>query len=63
MLPVRPSKVKNLLQKNQKYVWYKNGISLAKNRLVGSFQYGATGIKKLIYLNMVEDKKRKELEK
>ena len=63
MLPVRPSKVQNLLKKNQTYVWYQDESFLAENRLVGKFQFGTTGIKKLKHPNMIDDKQWKDLEK
>ena len=40
MLPVRPIKVHNLLQKNYTYVWYQYDLSLADNRLVGDSNLG-----------------------
>ena len=61
--PVRPSKVHNLLQKNQTYVWYQDDISLVEHRLVGPLQFGTTGINKLKYPNMIDEKQWKELEK
>ena len=63
MLQVIPSKVHNLLQKNQTYEWYQNEISLAEHRLVGPFQFGTTEKNKLKYPNMVDEKQRKDLEK
>ena len=63
MLLVRPSKVHNLLQNNQKYMWYQDEILLSKKRLVGPFQFGKTGRKKLKYPNIIDEKQWKELEK
>ena len=63
MWPVRPLQVNDLLNKRQGYLCYQYDISLAENRLVGSFQFGTTGIKKLKYSNMIEDKQWKELDK
>ena len=63
MLPVRPSKVNNLLQDNQTYICYQDDISLTDHRLVGPFQFGTTGINELKYPNMVDKKHWKELEK
>ena len=63
MLPVRPLRVNNLLQKHQKYVWYQDDISLSEYMLIGPLQFGATGRKKLKYPNMTEEKQWKELEK
>ena len=63
MLTVRPSKVQNLLQKNQTYVWYQDDIYLDEHRLVGTFQFETTGRKKLKYPNMIDNKKWKELGK
>ena len=40
-----PVRVKGFLQRYKTYVWYKDDISLAKNRLVGPFQFGITGRK------------------
>ena len=59
MLSVRPSKVHNLLQKNQTYVWYQYDISLAKHSLVGPFQFGSTEINELKYPNMIDNKQWK----
>ena len=63
MLPARPSKVQNLLQKNQTYVWYQDDIYLDEHRLVGTSQFETTGRKKLKYPNMIDDKEWKELGK
>ena len=63
MLSVRPSKLHNLLQKNQTCVWYQDDISLADHRLVGPFQFGTTGRNKLKYPNMIDKQQLKELEK
>ena len=63
MLPVILGKVHNLLKKNQTYVWYQNDISLAKYRLVGPFQFGTTGRKKLKHPDMIDKKQWKVLEK
>ena len=60
MFPVIPIKVHNLLQKNQTYVWYQYDISLAEHRLVGTFQFGTTGRKKLKYPNIIDVKQWKE---
>ena len=59
MLPVRPSKVHNLLQNNQTYMWYQDYISLCDHRLIGPFQFGATGRSKLKYPNMINEKQWK----
>ena len=59
MLSVRPSKVHNLLQKNQTYVWYQDDIYLDEHRLVGTFQFGTTGRKKLKYPNIIDVKQWK----
>ena len=61
IFPVRPSTVKNILQKNQTHVWNQDDISLASNRLVGPFQLGTTGKKKLKHLNIINEKQWKEL--
>ena len=53
MFPVRPLRVNNYLQKYQKYVWYQDEIYLADHRLVGPFQFGETGGKKLKHPNMI----------
>ena len=45
------------------YAWYQYDISLANHRLVGPFQFGTKGRKKLKYPNMISNKNRKELEK
>ena len=45
MLQVIPSQVNNILQKNHTYMWYKDGIYLAENFLVGTFQFETIGIK------------------
>ena len=63
MFPVGPSKVHNLLQKNQTQVWYQDDISLAEHRLVGPIQFGTTGRKKLKYPNMVDVKQWMEFVK
>ena len=63
MLPVRPIKVHNLLQKNQTYVWYQDDISLAKHRLVVPFQFETTRKNKLKYPNIVDKKQWKGLGK
>ena len=39
MLPIIPSKVHNLLQNNQTYVWIQDDIALVDHRLVGPFQF------------------------
>ena len=62
-LPVRPSKVNKLLQKNQKYVWCQDDIYLDEHRVVGPFQFGTTGRKKSKYPNMIDEKQWKELDK
>ena len=59
MFPVIPSKVHKLLQKNQKYVWYQDDISLDEYRLIGTFQLGTTVRKKLKYPNMINEKQWK----
>ena len=56
MLPVRPLRVNDFLNKRQGYVWYQDDISVADNRLVGTFQFGTTGRKILKYPNMINDK-------
>ena len=43
MLPVRPSKLKNILQRNQTYVWHQDDVYLADHRLIGPFQFGTIG--------------------
>ena len=43
MLPVRPLRVNIFLHNYQTYVWYQDDISLAKHRMVGTFQFGTTG--------------------
>ena len=63
MLLVRPSKVHNLLQENQKYVLYQYDISLADHILVATFQFGTTGRNKLKYPNMINEKQWKLLDK
>ena len=63
MLPVRPSKVHNLLQNNHKYFWYQDEISLDDHILVGLFKFGTTVRNKLKYPNMIEEKQWKVLEK
>ena len=63
MLPLIPSKVKTLLQKNHTYVWYQNYISISEHRLVGPFQFGTTGRKILKHPNIINKKQWKELEK
>ena len=47
MLPVTSSKVQNLPQKNNIYMWYQYDISMDEHRLFGQFQLGTTGRKKL----------------
>ena len=44
-------------------MWYQDDISLAEHRLVGTFQFGTTGTKKLKYPDMLDKKQWKELEK
>ena len=63
MLPLIPSKVHNLLQKNNKYFWYQYDISLGEHRLVEPFKFGAKGRNVLKYPNMIKDKQWKKLEK
>ena len=63
ILPVGPSKAHIFIKNNHKYVWYQDNIYLAIHRLVRPFQLGATGIKKLKYLNMIEEKRWKKLVK
>ena len=63
MFPVIASNVNNLLQNNHTYMWYQDNISLAEHRLVGPFQFGTKGRKKLKHPIMVYDKQWKELEK
>ena len=52
MLPVILSNAHNLLQNNNKYVWYQDDISLALYRMVGIFQFGTTGRNKLKFPNI-----------
>ena len=40
MLPLRPLRLNNFLQKYQKYVWYQDAISLVDHNLAGPFQFG-----------------------
>ena len=47
ILPVRPLRVNYFLQKYQNHVWYQDGIPLEEHRLVGPYQFGTTGRKKL----------------
>ena len=54
MLPVRPLRVNDFLQKYQTYVWYQDESSLAEHRLVGPFQFGTTGINKLRHLDIID---------
>ena len=61
--PVRPLQVNDFLNKFQGYVWYQYDISFSKHRLVGPFQVGKIGRNKIKYLNMIEHKQWKELEK
>ena len=63
MFPVRPSTVNNLLQKNQTHVWNQDDIFLAGNRLVGPFQLGTTGKKKLKHLNIIKEKSGRNCKK
>ena len=63
MWTVRPLQVDEFLKKCQGYVWYQYDTPLAYHRLVGPLQFGTTGIKKLKYPNMIDDKQWKELEK
>ena len=63
MLTVIPSKIQNLLQNNQTYVWCQYDISLAEHKLFGLSQFVTTGRKKLEYPNMIDVKQWKELEK
>ena len=63
MLLVRPVKLNSFLQRYHIYVWYRYDISLAKNRLVWSFQLETTGRNKIKYPNMINKKQWKELEK
>ena len=56
MFPVIPSKVHNIIQKNQTYVWYQDNISLAEHRLVELFQFGTTVGNKLKYPNIIDEK-------
>ena len=44
-------------------MWYQDDISLADHNLVGPFQFGTSGRKKLKYPNMIDEKKWKVLEK
>ena len=60
MIPLR---VNYFLLKYQKYVWYQDYISLVDHRLVGPFQFGVTGRKKLKFSNTIKEKQWKELEK
>ena len=63
MWPGRPLRVDEFLEKLQGYVWYQDDISLAEHRLAGTFQFVTKGRNKLKYLNMIDDKQWKELEK
>ena len=63
MLPVRPSKVHNLLQNNHKYVRYQDDIFLPYNSLAGTIQVGTKGINILKYFYMIGKKHWKELKK
>ena len=62
-LPVIPSNVQNLIQKNHTYVWYQDDISLDEHRLVETIQFWTTGRKKLKYSNIINEKQWKELDK
>ena len=63
MWPVRPLLLNEFLKKRRGYVWYQDYVSLAEHSLVGTFQFGTTGRKKLKYPNMINKKQWKELEK
>ena len=63
MFPVRPNKVQNLLQNIHKYVRYQDEISLSEHSLVGTFQFGKSGINKLKYPNIIGNKQWKAFEK
>ena len=63
MFPVIPSKVHNHMQKNHTHVWSQDDISLADHSLVGTFQFGTTGRTIIKYLNMIDEKQCKELDK
>ena len=59
---VIPLRVNSFLHKYQWYVWCHDDIFLVDHRLVGPFQFGATGIKKSKYPNIIEEYQLKELE-
>ena len=56
MFPVIPLRVNGFLHRYQIYLWYKDDIPLAENSLVGPFQFGTTGSKKLKYPDMIDKK-------
>ena len=56
MFPVIPLRVNGFLQRYQTYLWYQDDTPLAKNRLVGTFQFGTSGKKKLKYPTMIDKK-------
>ena len=56
MLPIKPSSVHNLPQKNHTYVWYQDYISLEDHRLVVPLKFGKTGINQLKFPNIIEYK-------
>ena len=43
-------------------MWYQDDISLAEHMMVGPFQFGTIGRKKLKYHNMIDEIQWKELE-
>ena len=53
----------DFLKKSQSYVWYQDEIFLSEHMLVGPFQFGSSGRKKLKYPNIINDKKCRELDK
>ena len=63
ILPVRPLLVNDLLKKLQDCVCYPDEIFLADYSLVGPFQFGTKGIKKLKYPKNIHEKQWKELDK
>ena len=60
---VRPIRVNGFLQRYLGYMWYQYEISISEHRLVDTFQFGTTVRKKSKYLNMIDEKQCKELEK
>ena len=54
MLPVKPSKLHNLPNNNQTYMWCQDDIDLAYYSLARSFQFGTKVRKKLKYLHIIK---------